>query len=68
MFTYLYSAIRCEGELTITMGTVIFSNLNYFGSEATFECNPGYELFGEVMATCMENGEWSTTAPHCEGM
>ena len=50
------------------MGTVIFSNLNYFGSEATFECNEGYTLFGEVMATCMANGEWSTNAPHCVGM
>ena len=62
-----YSVIRCEEELTITDGTVTFSNLNFNGSEASFTCNEGYKLMGELMATCQENGEWSTNAPHCIG-
>ena len=64
MFTY--SAVTCK-ELTVTDGTVTYTNLNYSDSVASFECNPGYTLMGEVMATCLATGEWSTNIPHCIG-
>ena len=64
----LFSAIKCEEELIVTNGTITYTNENYNGSVATFTCNPGLTLMGEVMATCMENGKWSTNAPHCVGM
>ena len=66
---HLFAAMRCEEELTVTNGTVNFTNENYHGSVATFTCdNPEHTLMGEKTATCMEDGEWSTNAPTCVGM
>ena len=32
-----------------------------YGEIATFHCNQGYKLIGEVNGTCTETGEWSST-------
>ncbi|XP_062523956.1 CUB and sushi domain-containing protein 3-like isoform X2 [Corticium candelabrum] len=32
-----------------------------YGEIATFHCNQGYKLIGEVTGTCTETGEWSST-------
>ena len=33
---------------------------------ATYNCNNGYNLTGDMTRTCQANGTWSGTAPTCE--
>ena len=42
---------------------------NTQGSEATYQCDTGYELAAGASATrlCGESGLWSGEAPVCEG-
>lgn len=35
------------------------------GQRLTFECKDHYELTGEAILTCMENGNWSHPPPSC---
>ncbi|XP_019647923.1 PREDICTED: LOW QUALITY PROTEIN: sushi, von Willebrand factor type A, EGF and pentraxin domain-containing protein 1-like [Branchiostoma belcheri] len=37
----------------------------YYGDYASFTCNPGYEIQGNSTAVCMDDGQWSSTAPTC---
>ena len=37
------------------------------GSIATYTCDPGFMLIGNMERTCQENGEWSGNEPTCEG-
>ena len=46
-----------NGQVTLT-GTE-------FGSFATYECNAGFNLVGNVERTCQESGDWSGTDPVC---
>ena len=36
-----------------------------FGSEATYSCDEGFELFGTESRTCQVSGVWSDSAPEC---
>ena len=38
-----------------------------FGSEATYECDEGFELVGEATRVCEATGEWSGDEPVCDG-
>ena len=49
-----------ENGAVSTTGTEI-------GDTATYTCNSGYELSGSDSRTCQLNGEWSGSAPTCEG-
>ncbi|XP_052796583.1 sushi, von Willebrand factor type A, EGF and pentraxin domain-containing protein 1-like isoform X2 [Mya arenaria] len=46
-------------------GSVIFSNTVY-GSQATFECNVGYEMVGSSQIVCLGNASWSESSPICK--
>ena len=35
------------------------------GSTASYSCDIGFELVGEVMRVCMSDSEWSGTPPVC---
>ena len=37
------------------------------GDIATYTCNDGFELSGSDTRACESNGEWSGSAPTCEG-
>ena len=37
-----------------------------FGSIATYNCFPGYNLIGVEQRTCEANGEWSGEEPTCQ--
>ena len=61
---YSHTAVDCgdlpnpdNGQVTLTSTT--------FGSTANYTCDPGFELVGIAMRTCMANGEWSGEAPTC---
>ena len=50
-----------NGSVTHTSGTT-------FGQTATYTCNTGYNLVGDSTRTCQATGEWSGSAPTCQGM
>ena len=50
-----------NGQVDLTSGTT-------FGQTVTYSCNTGYNLVGDSTRTCEGTGEWSGSAPTCEGM
>ena len=50
-----------NGQVDLTSGTT-------FGQTATYSCNTGYNLGGDRTRTCQATGEWSGSAPTCQGM
>ena len=49
-----------NGSVNHTSGTT-------FGQTITYSCNTGYNLVGDSTRTCQATGEWSGSAPTCEG-
>ncbi len=37
------------------------------GTEATYTCNFGFRLIGQMVLECEGNGLWSNVPPMCEG-
>ncbi len=59
------TALDCGIPEGIHHGTVSYPN-TLQGSEATYECDEGYELsLGDMIRTCLSNREWSGTPPCC---
>ena len=50
-----------NGSITLTAGTTL-------GQTATYSCNTGYTLVGDRTRTCQATGEWSGSAPTCQGV
>ena len=50
-----------NGQVDHTAGTTL-------GQTATYSCNTGYNLVGDSTRTCQATGEWSESAPTCQGM
>ena len=50
-----------NGQVTHVTGTDL-------GQTATYSCNTGYNLVGDSTRTCQATGNWSGSAPTCEGM
>ena len=50
-----------QGKVNYTSGTT-------FGQTATYTCNMSYNLVGDSTRTCQATGQWSGSAPTCEGM
>ena len=50
-----------NGSVTNTSGTAL-------GQTATYSCNTGHNLEGNSTRTCQASGEWSGSAPTCQGM
>ena len=50
-----------NGQVNHTSGTT-------FGQTATYTCNTGYNLVGNSTRTCQDAGNWSQSAPTCDGM
>ena len=50
-----------NGQVSHTTGTT-------FGLTATYSCNPGYKLVGDINCTCQATGVWSGSEPTCQCM
>ena len=50
-----------NGRVSHTAGTT-------FEQTATYSCNTGYNLLGDSTRTCQATGNWSESAPTCQGM
>ncbi len=37
------------------------------GSSAHYRCNTGFELVGVASRICLQSGQWSGSAPSCQG-
>ena len=48
-------------QVDLTSGTT-------FRQTATYSCSTGYNLVGNSTRTCQATGQWSGSAPTCEGM
>ena len=50
-----------NGQVDHTAGTT-------FGQNAIYSCNTGYNLVGDSTRTCQASGNWSGSAPTCQGI
>ena len=50
-----------NGQVALTAGTT-------FGENATYSCDTGYNLVGDSTLSCQATGEWSGSAPTCQGI
>ena len=57
------------GDLTPPSNGSVAFIVTTFGnwSVASFSCDTGYILYGDMNRTCQSNGTWSGSAPTCEG-
>eukprot|EP00117_Sycon_ciliatum_P039828 scpid16353/ scgid29370/ CUB and sushi domain-containing protein 3; CUB and sushi multiple domains protein 3 len=58
-------AIDCGSLVNPDNGAVTVSSTTY-GSSASYNCNNGYSLSGDVYRVCQANGQWSGSAPACQ--
>ena len=50
-----------NGQVDHTAGTSL-------GQTGIYSCNTGYNLVGDSTRTCQATGNWSGSAPTCQGM
>ncbi len=70
--TRTHAVILCPGLTFPDNGTVVISSTVLgVGTTASYTCNQGTVLVGDVIRTCEDNGgatlgEWTGTNPSCE--
>ncbi|XP_064386127.1 sushi, von Willebrand factor type A, EGF and pentraxin domain-containing protein 1-like isoform X2 [Halichondria panicea] len=57
--------INC-GDLTGPDNGLVTIRIGNFGSNASYTCETGYMLNGDMTRMCQDNGDWSGTAPTCD--
>ncbi len=64
---FLYTvAVDCGSLSDPGNGTVNAPTTTFMNTAATYNCNTGYNLTGDMTRTCQANVTWSGTAPTCE--
>ena len=66
LLCFITPAVECPALQNPANGRVNLSSVT-FGSIATYECNVGYILVGDLQRTCQDNGQWSGRQPECIG-
>nr|XP_003930463.2 complement receptor type 2 isoform X2 [Saimiri boliviensis boliviensis] len=63
----LCKVIRCHPPPVIVNGkhTGMMAENFLYGSEVSYECNPGFYLLGEKKLQCRSHGSWSGSPPQC---
>lgn len=57
--------LNCD-ELAEPSNGRIVVNDNYFNSHVTYECDPGYYMFGPKERICQGDSSWSENPPECK--
>ena len=60
--------VDCSALSNPANGQVSHPGGTTFGQTATYSCNPGYTLVGDITRTCQATGQWSGDAPICQCM
>ncbi|XP_035675655.1 sushi, von Willebrand factor type A, EGF and pentraxin domain-containing protein 1-like [Branchiostoma floridae] len=55
---------KCCSALYIPFGD--YAGTTCYNDTITFNCDPGYEVFGATKTTCDETGQWDTAVPQCQ--
>ncbi|XP_060560575.1 sushi, von Willebrand factor type A, EGF and pentraxin domain-containing protein 1-like [Ruditapes philippinarum] len=63
--TTICSIIDCGRPDDLMNGTINTSNGTTYGSTATYSCDEGLDIIGDVTRICDANGKWSKTKPDC---
>ena len=61
---YIYIAINCPALANPNDGFVAVTG-NVPGATATYSCNVGFMLEGNLLRTCQDDGTWSGSEPFC---
>ena len=64
----LLTVVDCGNLTDPANGQVDHSAGTTNGQTAVYSCNTGYNLVGESSCTCQAEGDWSGSAPTCQGM
>ena len=64
----ILAVVDCGNLTDLTNGQVNHTAGTTFGQTATYSCNTGYNLVGDSTHTCQATGQWSGSAPTCDGM
>ena len=65
---FLFSTVVDCGNLTTPANGQVTATGTTFGGTATYSCNIGYNLVGDSIRMCQASGQWSGSAPTCQGM
>ena len=64
----LLTAVDCDNLTDPSNGQVDHTAGTTFGQTVTYSCETGYNLVGDSTRTCQATGNWSGSAPTCEGV
>ena len=62
----MYTVVDC-GDLEDPVNGQVSLDETVFESIATYMCDPGFVLIGNIERICQADGTWSGTEPACEG-
>ena len=68
MYFLTLTAVVCGNLTDPDNGSVYHTAGTTFGQTATYSCNTGYNLVGDSTLSCQAIGNWSGSAPTCQGM
>ena len=68
MMCFFLAAVDCGSLTDPANGQVNHVAGTTFRQTATYSCNTGYNLVGDSIRTCQAAGDWSGSAPTCQGM
>ena len=67
-YTFFQTVVDCSALTNPPNGQVSTTGGTTFGQNATYSCNTGYNLVGNNTRTCEATGNWSGSAPTCQGI
>ena len=65
--TFLFlTAVDCNTLPKLLNGKVSHTGRTTFEQTATYSCDRGYNLVGDSIRRCQDNGQWSGREPTCQ--
>ena len=65
---FCLTVVDCGALSNPVNGSVHYTAGTTFRQKANYSCNTGYNLVGDNTRTCEATGEWSGSAPTCQGV